>query len=75
MSLLRDEAGGEIVHGDCEIDQADGEECEDGFHGEPPSDVFFIIFYFDFFCSFPLSGIYDGASPDNISTFQKKAPR
>jgi hypothetical protein len=65
-SFLRDEAGGEVVHGDGEVDQAEGEESDDGFHGEPPS-LFVFICLLRFFCSFPLSGIYDGASWGKIS--------
>ena len=62
---LRDKAGREVVHGDREIDQAD---CEDGvysFHCEPPDCVF--LYCLKSFCSFPLSGMYDGACGENIS--------
>jgi hypothetical protein len=69
--LLRDEAGGEVVGGNCEIDQAEGEESDDGFHGEPPSVFVFIFYLFDcMFFSFPLSGIYDEAGGGKISEKQ-----
>ena len=65
--LLHDHAGGEVVGGNREIDQAEGEEGDDGFHGKPPG-----VFVFSSICvialfSFPLYGIYDEVSRGNIS--------
>jgi len=49
--FLRDQAGRHVVYGNREVDQADGEESDDGFHGEPPS----CVFYFQVNRLFPLS--------------------
>jgi len=51
VCFLRDHAGGKVVRGNREVDQTDGEESDDGFHGEPPS----CVFYSEVNRSFPLS--------------------
>jgi len=42
VSLLHDDAVGEVVRSDREIDEADAEENDDGFHDDPPFFLFFL---------------------------------
>ena len=40
QSFFLRHAGDKVIHDGCVVDETDCEDGDDGFHGEPPSDVF-----------------------------------